>query len=180
MRSRGIGHRRVTLKYPGAAAKDRFVAKEMTMRAKRSRWCVSIGLVALVLLTGLSSEGLSQGVKGNLYVKKKLNIPYSLRVGPMVTKPDEYTLMIQNEGGQPVLTFISKEGYPVLRSHGEHDTIPEKERDFKGGGRFRIMALPDPKHPGGRWIVFLYDFMDPRGNFVRFRFRIAEATESAS
>jgi hypothetical protein len=150
------------------------------MRAKGSRWCVSIGLVALVLLTGLSSEGLSQRAKGKLYFKKKLNIPYGLRDGSTLTKPDEYTLIIQDEGGQPVLTFISKEGYPVLRSHGELDTIPEKERDFKEGGRLRMMAMPDSKHPGGRWIVFLFDFVNPVGKFVRFRFRIAEATESAS
>jgi hypothetical protein len=151
------------------------------VRAKRNRWCVSIGLVALMLLTGLSSEGLSQGGKGKLYFKKKLNIPYGLRDGSTLIKPDEYTLMVQDEGGQPVLTFLSKKGYPVLRSHGEHDTIPENERDFKEGGRFRMMAMPDPKHPGGRWIVFLYDFVDSKvGKFVRLRFRIAEATEPAS
>ena len=151
------------------------------MRAKSSRWCVSIGLVVLALLTGPISEGLSQGVKGKLYFKRKLNIPYGLRDGSTVTKPGEYTLMIQNEGGEPFLTFISKEGYPVLRSHGDQETVPENERDFKGGGRFRILAMPDSKHPGGRWIVFLYDFIDSRvDNLVRFRFRIAEATESAS
>lgn len=147
------------------------------MRAKGSRWCLPMGLVALALLTGLSSEGLSQAAKGNVYLKQKLKIPFALQDGSMVIKPDEYMLKIQNEGGQPVLTILSKKGDPVLRNHGERDTIPEKERDFKGGGRIRIMALPDSKHPGGRWIVFLYDFMDPRGNFVRFRFRIAEATE---
>ncbi len=56
--------------------------------------------------------------------------------------------------------------------------VPEKERDIKDGGRFRILAMPDPKQPGGRWIVFLYDFVDQHvGKFVRLRFRIAEATK---
>lgn len=151
------------------------------MRAKRSKCCVSFGLVALVLLTGLSSESRGQSAKGNVYLKQKLNVPYGLREGSMATKPGEYTLKIQNEGGQPVLTFVSKEGDPVLRNHGEQDIVPEKERDIKNGGRLRIMALPDSTHPGGRWIVFLYDFMDGKaGKFVRFRFRIAEATEPAS
>ncbi len=59
------------------------------MTAKRSRWCVCIGLVVLALLTGLSSEGLSQGGKGKLYFKKKLNITYSLRDGSTLIKPDE-------------------------------------------------------------------------------------------
>ena len=79
------------------------------------------------------------------------------------------------------MTFISKEGYPVLRVHGELDSVPENERDFKEGGRFKIIPMPDPKHPGGRWIVFLYDYVDSKvGKYVRFRFRIAEATEQAS
>jgi hypothetical protein len=141
-------------------------------------WCVSIGLVALALLTGLSPEGLSQGGKGKLFFKKKLNITYGLRDGSTLIKPGEYTLTVQNDGGQPFLTFVSKEGYPVLRNRGEQDAVPEKERDFKEGGRFTIMAMPDPKHPGGRWIVFLYDFVDSKvGKYVRLRFRIAEATE---
>jgi hypothetical protein len=148
------------------------------MTAKRSRWRASIGLVALALLTGLSSEGLSQGGKGKLFFKKKLNITYSLRDGSTLIKPDQYTLMVQNDGGQPFLTFVSKEGYPVLRNRGEQDAVPEKERDFKEGGRFTILAMPDPKHPGGRWIVFLYDFVDSKvGKYVRLRFRIAEASE---
>lgn len=151
------------------------------MRAKLSRWYVSIGLVAILLLTGLSSEGLSQSGKGKLYFKKKMKVPYSLRDGSRLTKSDEYTVMVQYEGGQPVLTFIAKDGYPVLRNRGEQDAVPEKERDFKEGGRFTILAMPDPKHPGGRWIVFLYDFIDSKvGKYVRLRFRIAEATEPAS
>ena len=148
------------------------------MRAKRNKWSASIGLVALALLTGLSADVLSQGGKGKLYFKKKLNITYSMRDGPTLLKPSEYTLMIQDESGQPVLTFVAKDGYPVLRNHGEHDAVPENERDFKEGGRLKILAMPDPKHPGGRWIVFLYDFVDSKvGKYVRLRFRIAEAQE---
>lgn len=147
------------------------------MTAKRSSRCVSIGLVALALLTGLSWNGFSQADKGNVYLKQKLKIPYALQDGSTVTKPGEYTLKIQNEGGQPVLTFISKDGYPVLRSRGDRDIVPEKERDIKGGGRLRITPMPDPKRAGGRWIVFMYDYIDRLGNFVRVRFRIAEATE---
>jgi len=147
------------------------------MTAKQSRWCVSIGLVALALLTGLSSDGFSQADKGRVFLKQKLKIPYALRDGSTVLKPDEYTLKIQNEGGTPVLTFLSKEGEPLLRSRGENDSVPEKERDIKNGGRLRIMVVPDSKHPGGRLIVFVYDFIERFGTFVRLRFRIAEATE---
>ncbi len=151
------------------------------MKTKKSRWCVSIGLAVLALLTTLSSNVLGQYDKGKVYFKKSVNLLQSLQDGSRITKPGEYTLKIQMEGGQPVLTVQSKEGDPLLRSRGEQDAVPENERDFEGGGRLKILAVPDTKHPGARWIVFLYDFVDSKvGKFVRFRFRIAEATGPAS
>jgi hypothetical protein len=147
------------------------------MRAKTSRWCISIGLAVLALMTTLSSNVLGQYDKGKVYFKKNVNLLHGLQDGSRITKPGEYTLKIQMEGGQPVLTVQSKEGDPLLRSRGEQDAVPENERDFKSGGRLKILAVPDTKRPGGHWIVFLYDFVDSKvGKYVRFRFRIAEAT----
>lgn len=147
------------------------------MRAKASRWCISIGLALLGLMTTLSSNVLGQYDKGKVYFKKNVNLQYGLQDGSRITKPGEYTLKIQMEGGQPVLTVQSKQGDPLLRSRGEQDAVPENERDFESGGRLKILAVPDTKHPGGHWIVFLYDFVDSKvGKYVRFRFRIAEGS----
>jgi hypothetical protein len=179
VRNRGISNRHFTPDDCRVAVKNA-EAMEAAMRTNTSRRYVTICLVAL-LLTGLTAESLAQVSKGNVYFKKQLKIPYNLQDGSTVLKAGEYTLKIQNEGGLPVMTFFSKDGYPVLINHGDRDTIPEQEQDFKEGGRFRMMAIPDTKRPGSHWIVFVYDFVDSKvGKYVRFRFRIAEATAPAS
>ncbi len=60
---------------------------------------MSIGLVTLALLTGLSADGFSQIEKGNVYFKQKVKVPYGLQDGSTVLKPGEYMLKIQSERG---------------------------------------------------------------------------------
>ena len=131
-------------------------------------------LVLLGVLILFPSLSLAQ--KGITYFKNKVNVPFALKNGQKVLPAGEYTLKIQEEGGQPMLSVLSKEGDPVLRNRGEHENVPEKDRTFQRGGRFRITTAPDPKNADQRLIVFLYDFVDARGGiYVRFRFQVPEA-----
>ena len=151
------------------------------MTANKGRWFVSTAVVALALLTGLSSEGVAQAFSdGMLYFKMQVKVPYALQDGKTVLQPNEYTLLVRNEKGHPVLSFLSKDGDLLMRIHGDYDSMPFNERDFKGKGRLRMMAVPDTKRPGARIIVFLFDFLSRQDKYVRFRFEIAEATEPKS
>jgi hypothetical protein len=123
---------------------------------------------------------LAAAQKGVTYFNKPIKIPFALANGSKTVPPGEYTVKIQDEGGQPTLSYISKDGSPLIKKTGDRDLVPEKEQTFGRGGHFKVTTATDPK-TSGRLIVFLYDFVDPKGGqYVRYRFSIPEAAAEAT
>ncbi len=142
-----------------------------------NRRVLGMAAVVLSLLLGSPSAGFSQGPKGILYLKRTMNIPFALRGdSSTVVAPGEYTVRIQEESGQPVLTLLNPAGDRMLRNRGDRERVPEKDRTFQRGGQIRITPIPNPKNAQERLIAFIYDFVDARaGTYVRFRFEVHEA-----
>ncbi len=133
--------------------------------------------LALTSMTFLSLEGSAQAIReGILYFKSKVKIPFSLQSGSKVFKPGEYLLMIRTEGGQPVLIMQSDKGDVLMRTYGEYDIVPERDRNFKRT-RLTIASESESESPGKRWIVFTCDTIRGVGTYTRIRFKIREASE---
>lgn len=131
----------------------------------------------VLTLAGLTLVSLTAGAQSRtgLYFKRNVNIPFALKSGSKVVKPGEYLLTIRSEGGQPLLTLERKPGDVVLRQRGESQRVPEANQDFKQGGRLRIFREAGTEAGESAEIVFLWDYVNPLGRYVRLRIEVPEA-----